>query len=91
MTFSSSLLLSCPAGLPPFLLPLHVQSVIQVFTLAFLVVGATCVAMIPIMLYILDLREWCTAPWLYCSHTCTAHLLCTAHGLNVLQSAAAPS
>lgn len=28
------------------------------FTLAFLVVGATCVAMIPIMLYILDLRKY---------------------------------
>lgn len=51
------------------------QSVIQVFTLAFLVVGATCVAMIPIMLYILDLRECycsvlhecCTAPTSYCN------------------------
>lgn len=34
------------------------QSVLQVFTLAFLVVGATCVAMIPILLYMLDLRKY---------------------------------
>lgn len=34
------------------------QSFIQVFTLAFLVVGATCVVMIPIMLYVLDLRNF---------------------------------
>lgn len=34
------------------------QSFIQVFTLAFLVVGATCVAMIPIMLYMLQLQKY---------------------------------
>jgi NhaP-type Na+/H+ and K+/H+ antiporter len=31
---------------------------VQVFTMAFLVVGATCVAMVPIMLYMLDLRKY---------------------------------
>eukprot|EP00878_Enallax_costatus_P002544 GHUV01002726.1.p1 GENE.GHUV01002726.1~~GHUV01002726.1.p1 ORF type:complete len:958 (+),score=224.31 GHUV01002726.1:205-3078(+) len=52
--------------LPPLLLDAGVRidwylfrkSVVQVFTLAFLVVGATCVAMIPIMLYILDLQKY---------------------------------
>eukprot|EP00879_Flechtneria_rotunda_P004544 GHRR01004799.1.p1 GENE.GHRR01004799.1~~GHRR01004799.1.p1 ORF type:complete len:1688 (+),score=648.93 GHRR01004799.1:153-5216(+) len=52
--------------LPPLLLDAAVRidwfmfrkSFVQVFTLAFLVVGATCVAMIPIMLYILDLKRF---------------------------------
>jgi NhaP-type Na+/H+ or K+/H+ antiporter len=44
------LLSNSPSALP--------QSVFQVFTLAFLVVGATCIAMVPIMLYMLDLRKY---------------------------------
>ncbi|KAF8065728.1 NHX8 [Scenedesmus sp. PABB004] len=52
--------------LPPLLLDAAVRidwfmfrkSFIQVFTLAFLVVGATCAACVPIMLYMLDLRKY---------------------------------
>jgi NhaP-type Na+/H+ or K+/H+ antiporter len=32
--------------------------VVQVFTLAFLVVGLTCLCMVPMMLHILDLRKY---------------------------------
>jgi NhaP-type Na+/H+ or K+/H+ antiporter len=37
---------------------LSLQSFIQVFTLAFVVVGATCAIMVPIMLYMLQLQQF---------------------------------
>lgn len=45
-----------PLSVPPS--SPRLQSIIQVFALAFLVVGATCIAMVPIMLYMLDLRKY---------------------------------
>jgi hypothetical protein len=52
LNFHSTLLTGCT------LVSRLLQSFIQVFTLAFVVVGATCVIMIPIMLHMLQLQQF---------------------------------
>ena len=46
--------------------PLQLQAWVKILTLAFLVVGGSCGLLIPIMLYVLDLRSegW---TWQYCA------------------------
>jgi NhaP-type Na+/H+ or K+/H+ antiporter len=46
--------------------PVQLQAWVKILTLAFLVVGGSCGLLIPIMLYVLDLRSegW---TWQYCA------------------------